>query len=120
MSNLYKILWKLGTLSGCHQLPSRSIKIKGKQLPVCARCTVAFFGYITGLSIYSFFHIPVWLSLLLCFIMLYDWLLQRFFSFESTNIRRLVSGFLCGIGLIHLYIDFLLLIIRKILEINIF
>ena len=79
--------------------------MKGKQFPVCARCTGAFAGYLTGILSYSFINVPIWLSLLFCLIMFVDWLIQRLCILESDNIRRLITGMLCGFGLMRIYIE---------------
>jgi uncharacterized membrane protein len=33
----------------CHQLPERSWRLAGRQLPVCIRCTCIYFGCLAGL-----------------------------------------------------------------------
>ena len=35
----------IGNHSGCHQMPERSFFYKGKQFPVCARCTGVIIGF---------------------------------------------------------------------------
>lgn len=94
----------LGKLSGCHQIPERSFSIKGKQFPVCARCTGAFIGYFVGGILFLFFAIPLYIDILLCALMFVDWLIQRIGICESDNIRRVVTGFLCGLGLMQMYL----------------
>lgn len=101
---IYDLLWSLGELSGCHQLPDRSLFIKGRQFPVCARCTGVWLGYPAGTAMYFFADTDIRLSLLLCGIMFADWFLQYTGVLLSTNHRRLASGFLCGMG----YMDILL------------
>lgn len=108
------LLWKLGTVSGCHQLSDRSFYFRGKQFPVCARCTGAFLGYAFGAVLYAFCRFPIWLSVIMCFIMLYDWLFQYFEIKQSNNIRRLLTGILCGAGLVQMYFMFLSCIIKYI------
>jgi uncharacterized membrane protein len=58
-------LWLLGTPSGvqgkadavgyaiCHRIPSRSLQINGRPLPLCARCTGIYLGVMTGLAVYA-------------------------------------------------------------------
>lgn len=114
VNNLYSVLWMLGNLSGCHQLPERSFHLNGKQFPVCARCTGAFFGYVLGALVFPFIAIPQWVSLLMCLVMFYDWLFQYLDILQSTNIRRLITGALCGFGLMQMSLSFLRFIVRLI------
>lgn len=104
MSNWYSAFFELGRLSGCHQMPERSFFYKSKQFPVCARCTGAFIGYFLGGAIYKIVSIPIWLAITFCIIMFVDWFLQKTEIIGSTNIRRLITGLLCGFGLMQIYI----------------
>ena len=101
--NIYELLFNLGRQAGCHQMPERSFFYKGKQFPVCARCTGAFIGNIVGGAVYFFLKMPIWLCLLLCFILFVDWYIQYLNICQSTNIRRLITGILCGAGLTQIY-----------------
>ena len=114
LKNMYSLLWTLGEMSGCHQRADRSFFIKGKQFPVCARCTGAFIGYSLGAIVFLFYQIPWWISLLLWFVMFADWLLQRINILQSTNTRRVITGTLCGFGLIQLYLGFISFICKLI------
>ena len=107
---LHDYLMALGNISGCHQLPERSFFIKGKQFPVCARCTGVFIGAVIGIVLFIFYRLPIWACLLLCLIMFADWLVQRLNIKLSNNTRRLITGFLCGVGIWQLYIRLLLLV----------
>jgi len=88
----------LGNMLGCHQIAERSFFIRGRQFPVCARCTGMFLGYaVFGTT--AWIYIPrVYISAAFMALMLLDWALQRFGIAESTNMRRLVTGILCGYG----------------------
>ncbi len=101
---LYDMLWFFGAFSGCHQLPERSFFIKGKQFPVCARCTGCFIGYAIGFFVYTKISFPIYVCVFLCSIMLIDWLIQYVGLRKSTNIRRLITGILCGVGYISIFI----------------
>ncbi len=82
----------------CHQKASRSFVIKGYQLPVCARCTGMFLGYIIGLILSVMNAISILIGIILiipCFI---DGFIQYRYNYESTNSRRFLTGFLAGIG----------------------
>ncbi len=113
-------LWLLRTAcnySGCHQLPERSFFYKGKQFPVCARCTGVSIGQFLAVIINLCFllsskkkhgryalgsHAPVICSGMLS-VMGIDWLLQEKNICPSTNRRRLFTGILGGFGLFSLY-----------------
>ena len=102
-------LMKIGAATGCHQLNERSFSAFGYQFPVCARCTGLAAGQLFGI-IASFFllnknilflDVPAVLSLLFLGI---DGLGQHFHKWESTNIRRLITGLLCGFFVIVLIV----------------
>lgn len=101
---IYNTLWNIGNTSGCHQIPERSFFLKGRQFPVCARCTGAFIGYVLGGIMYPFFIAPLWLDLSFCFLLFFDWLIQRLGLLQSTNVRRLATGIICGFALMQMYI----------------
>ncbi len=42
--------------SACHQLDDRSLHIEGHKLGVCSRCTLIYFGFLTGIILYPFFR----------------------------------------------------------------
>lgn len=89
---------------GCHQLPERSFFFRGYQLPVCARCTGIIIGYITSPILIAVGLYPNTLCcvLLLCPMAL-DGSIQYFTNYVSNNIKRVITGFLSGIGFISLF-----------------
>lgn len=98
----------LGNHSGCHQLPERSFFYKGKQFPVCARCTGVCIGeFLTVITCLFGLRIKTSTCLKLIFIMGFDWLIQAIKIKKSTNLRRLVSGILGGFGLFFFYFNIL-------------
>lgn len=104
----WKKWMELGEKTGCHQRPDRSFFLKGYQVPVCARCSGVFFGYISGMVFWALGkkHIPrSIISIIGCYIMFFDWLLQALKIKESTNKRRFITGFFGGMGLIIGYIE---------------
>lgn len=103
-SNLHSIMMKFGHFLGCHQLPERSFFIGGRQFPLCARCTGLVVGYIVYFVFRNFFAFSFLWSALFCEIMFLDWLIQRLEIRQSTNLRRFVTGSLCGYGLMSIYI----------------
>lgn len=92
----YRAAMTLGRLSGCHQLPERSFFWHGQQFPVCARCTGVFLGEAVGVLSFAWVRLPVWCIVLMCGIMLLDWGIQALGIKPSTNLRRLLTGIICG------------------------
>jgi len=91
----------------CHQLPERSFFAGGFQLPVCARDTGIYLGFVLGLLALKLIHrderpteLPRWpiLALMAAFIavMGYDGVTSYLGLRESTNDLRLVTGMLTG------------------------
>lgn len=83
----------------CHRKPERSFFWKGKQFPVCARCTGIHLGYLTfPLFLFNIFTLNIWWTLALMLPTYIDGLTQAFFKRESTNILRVSTGLMAGIG----------------------
>ena len=80
----------------CHQKPERSFHFKGKQFPLCARCTCI--AVITHCQNYLWF-------LLLLLPATIDGGIQLIFKIESNNTRRFITGFMAGIGVIYTLIS---------------
>lgn len=107
MSKLRKsvvnLIYEIGDHSGCHQLPERSFFWKGRQFPVCARCTGVFIGQTLAVILAFIVKIPTLVSILFLSVMGIDWGLQESKIKESTNYRRLLTGVLGGFGLYSIY-----------------
>ena len=93
---IYKKLMVIGRATGCHQLPERSFSFRGKQFPVCARCTGVFIGEVLGIFLFEVGEISNIIAVVFSLIMFADWFVQYKFHYESNNIRRLITGLLCG------------------------
>ena len=83
----------------CHRLPERSFFYRGRQLPVCARCTGLAVGYLA----YPFFLLQVIsisysVAILLLLPCALDGITQLLNWRLSNNLLRLITGVLCGIG----------------------
>ena len=81
----------------CHQMPERSFKYKGKQFPLCARCTGIFIGYFT----FPIFQLQIIepsliLIIILSIPMIVDSISQSMNFRESNNVLRVITGFLFG------------------------
>ena len=85
----------------CHQLPERSFFFKGKQFPICARCTGILIGYIFGI-VYIFLSrsTNIILEMSLIIPLALDGIGQHLGYFKSNNTRRLLTGVLAGIATI--------------------
>lgn len=96
MSSLgYRFLVSLG----CHRIPGRCFHIRGKPMPLCARCVGMAAGEIASLFwIVVVGFPPLLASVLLCTPAVVDWSLQELFGITSTNRRRLITGLLGGVG----------------------
>ena len=94
-------LGNLGDWLGCHQIPERSLHIRGVQFPVCARCTGVFLGQILMLlGTLAGIRTPLSLDATLMIPMAVDWIIQYTGFKESTNRRRIITGLLGGAGYI--------------------
>ncbi len=96
-------LMAIGKYSGCHQMPTRSLRIKGYQFPVCARCTGVLLGNITAYAVFLIYTLPLQFCIMGCAVMFIDWLVQYHGIRDSTNIRRLLTGIIGGYALTTLY-----------------
>ncbi|MGG1661123.1 DUF2085 domain-containing protein [Brevibacillus sp. NRS-1366] len=83
----------------CHRLPERSLHVKGKQLPLCARCTAILLGY-GSLPVLFWLSVPfpLFVGLLFQLPMLIDGLTQYAKWRESSNLLRVITGLLGGVG----------------------
>lgn len=93
-----QFLMTVGQISGCHRRPDRSFFFRGRQFPVCARCTGVFIGECISICSFRLIHVPLTLPLLFCACMFLDWFIQYMGWKESTNWRRLITGLLGGYG----------------------
>ncbi len=60
--------------------------------------------------------IPVQYCISLMLIMLADWLFQHFEIKPSTNLRRFITGMMCGIGYLHLWLNIAIFTVKVILK----
>jgi uncharacterized membrane protein len=94
----------LQALFVCHRLPERSFFYRGKQFPLCARCTGILIGYLIGI-IYAIFNgeIALYFSVILLIPLIIDGSVQLAGKWKSTNRRRFLTGILAGVGTIFLF-----------------
>lgn len=106
---------KLGRMSGCHQMPNRSIFIRKYQMPVCARCFGVILGNILALIVIHFVKLHYSILIMLCIPMALDWSMQKYMHFQSTNLRRVLTGFLCGFSTNYIYLKVIISVFTKII-----
>lgn len=100
---IYQKIMSIARTSGCHQMPERSFFIKGKQFPICARCTGVLIGNLIAYIMFFIYQLPPNLCVIGCAIMFTDWFVQYIGIRESTNVRRLITGIIGGYSLATLY-----------------
>ena len=104
-TRIWILLMRIGALS-CHQIYERSFTFRGYQFPVCARCTGIFIGHVVAIFLCIMkVRISLKICALLILIMACDGFLQLFKIKESTNIRRLITGILAGVGYIFVLVN---------------
>jgi len=99
------LIEKIG-FSVCHQLPSRSLNIGNLYLPVCARCTGIYIGFlVSAVILFLMFRKkendlpPAYITIILFLFILstvINGVLSYFTPLSTSNNVRLVTGFLCG------------------------
>ena len=87
----------------CHRIPHRSFFFRGRQFPVCARCTGIYAAYLT----LPVFTLDWWTpGIIISFLLLLpaaaDGLSQAYLNRESNNALRFITGLLAGSGLMSL------------------
>ncbi len=92
---------------GCHARPDRSFYFQGKQFPICARCTGELIGILSGIPIAVCLGYPrFWIVILMMMPLVIDGFIQRLTTYESNNMRRLLTGILFGIAFVFMLIYF--------------
>lgn len=107
-SRLKRVKYDFGKAPLCNGRCERGPHIKGFYFPLCWRClsivmSVSFccvFNLIYPLE-YTMMNIPILASLssLLLIPLFIDGLMQYVFKRESTNLRRIITGFFAGMGI---------------------
>ena len=83
----------------CHKIPERSFFFKGKQFPVCARCTGMLLGYLSfPLYVFHILTANIFIVLALNIPAYIDGVTQATSLRESNNKLRVITGLLSGIG----------------------
>lgn len=70
-------------------------------------------GYVLGIAwLFPFDRWPVWLCVLACLPAVADGLGQLKSRWESTNVRRLITGVLLGAAIVHLLVNYHFFLMR--------
>ena len=97
MNPISRIVYYLGDVN-CHQLSNRSYEYNGNQMSFCARDV----GIFVGLALGFIFALGRKVELTLPLVILslvpigLDGTIQLFTDYESTNIKRIVTGIIAG------------------------
>lgn len=108
---IWTVLMKIGARC-CHQRPDRSFFFRGYQFPVCARCTGLAIGYLASLFLRQFRALAWQQDLLLVIPLILDGGTQYLRMRESTQRKRLLTGILCGVGVMDMEIKLLQMILE--------
>lgn len=116
-TRIWMALMNFGAMLGCHQMPDRSFSYKGYQFPVCARCTGVIIGeFVSLISILFALRISWAYAIVMIIPLVIDGGLQYINVWKSTNLRRIITGFLAGFGLTFVYYYTFVLIFRVLLS----
>lgn len=86
-------------LVACHRKPERSFFYKGKQFPICSRCTGIILGYLSmPLFLFRIIDVSLWIALLLNVPAFIDGTTQIVGWRLSNNWLRFITGLMCGVG----------------------
>lgn len=93
----------LGHIPFCNKKPERAFSVNGFVFPLCCRCLCfsvgAYMAILSWLVFEKNIHKRFWIiSILLILPCLIDGMVQTFTAYESTNLKRSILGFLCGVG----------------------
>ena len=81
-------------------------------MPVCARCEGELIGILAALIGIWFMKPPYWLMGIMMLPMIADGLFQGLTKYESTNWRRLVTGFMFGFGIAMILMMFAIAVFK--------
>ena len=98
---------------GCHCRSDRSFSYKGKQFPICARCTGELIGFLLAPMAWFLYRPPIVVLVLMILPLMADGIIQKATSYESTNIRRVITGALFGYAAMTLFLMSVVAVVRK-------
>ena len=103
---------------GCHCIPERSFFIKGKQFPICSRCTGILVGIFLAICTFFFVQIPIYYLIIMTIPMIIDGSVQAKTKYESNNKLRFFTGLLFGYAGIQLSLILHLKAINYIIDLS--
>ena len=87
----------LALFFGCHQMTSRSFKLRDYVFPICARCTGIYMGILLSviLGYYTklYYFYPIFMIPLIV-----DGIIQKKTNYRSNQFKRFLTGILFGPG----------------------
>lgn len=89
---------------GCHCRTERSFFLNGRQFPICARCTGELVGILIVGITYGMYHPQILYAVIFLIPMILDGGIQLLTTYESTNIRRFLTGLFFGYGFFYLFV----------------
>ena len=99
---IQSLLFRLSKYWHCHQMGERSFTVRGRQIPLCARCV----GILVGLLLSPLYllcsHWLITLGMITAFLM--DSVSQALKVRTSNNTIRLVTGMMFGFAAISVLI----------------
>ncbi len=98
---LFVYQW-LPIIFGCHCKDERSFYYHRRKFPICARCTGELLGIVCSCICFCFFQLSVIVNIILLIPLIVDGFIQFKTSYESNNIKRLITGCLFGYGFFNL------------------
>ncbi|HET7712713.1 MAG TPA: DUF2085 domain-containing protein [Thermoanaerobaculia bacterium] len=95
--------WRMLFRLFCHGIPKRCLTLWEVPMPICARCTAVYAGFLAGLLLFIFFPwIEERLLRLFLFVasapMIIDGVTQALRLRESTNDLRIATGLAAGLS----------------------
>jgi uncharacterized membrane protein len=90
----------------CHGMPERCFTLDGVPMPICARCTGIYAGFLVALFLMfavrklQHMRLPSWLAWTLVTPLFIDGVTQGIGLRESTNGLRVMTGLLAGMAVV--------------------
>lgn len=92
MMTIQSFLYKwLPIFFGCHCRSDRSLYYRGKQFPICARCTGELIGILVSFILFWFWRPNLVSAIIMLIPLIIDGFVQRLTSYESNNFKRMVT-----------------------------